>query len=159
MVWSGQRRLQRKAMLLGDVDAMNEYMNRVALATFSYFDTGSGNGKQEEPERFYHGFVLGLMVDLAGRYQITSNRESGFDRYDVMLKPLQKSNPAVIMEFKVHNSRKEKSLDDTTANALKQIEEKKYQVQLLEEGIREERILKYGFAFQGKMVLIARAVP
>ena len=143
-----------KAMLLGDVDAMNEYMNRVALATFSYFDTGSGSGKQEEPERFYHGFVLGLMVDLAGKYRITSNRESGFGRYDVILKPLQKSDPAVIMEFKVRNRRKEKTLEDTAENALKQIEEKRYQEVLLEEGILEENILKYGFAFQGKKVLI-----
>ena len=69
-----------KALLLGDVDAMNEYMNRVALETFSSFDTGKRASGKAEPERFYHGFVLGLMVDLKGRYVITSKQESGFGR-------------------------------------------------------------------------------
>lgn len=65
---------------------MNTYMNKVALNTFSYFDT-ERKPAGEEPERFYHGFVLGLMVELADRYLVTSNRESGFGRYDVMLEP------------------------------------------------------------------------
>ena len=85
-----------KALFLGDVDAMNEYMNRVALATFSYFDTGNHPSDVTEPERFYHGFVLGLMVDLANKYVISSNRESGFGRYDVMLEPLTKELDAII---------------------------------------------------------------
>lgn len=71
-----------KALLQNDIRAMNHCMNKVALATFSYFDTGK-NRSEAEPERFYHGFVLGLMVDLSDRYVITSNRESGFGRYDV----------------------------------------------------------------------------
>ncbi|MGN1140009.1 MAG: hypothetical protein ACI4TF_02300 [Oliverpabstia sp.] len=71
-----------QALLLDNLDAMNDYMNRVAMSSFSYFDTGKRtNG--EEPERFYHGGRLGLMVDLQDRYTITSNRESGFGRYDV----------------------------------------------------------------------------
>ena len=113
-----------KALLQNDIEAMNFYMNRVALQTFSYFDTGKGI-MGEEPERFYHGFVLGLLVELSGRYAVTSNRESGFGRYDVMLEPLNKEDNAFILEFKVYNARKEYSLEETVEAALQQIEEKK----------------------------------
>lgn len=143
-----------RAMLLGDVEAMNIYMNRVALATFSYFDTGRNFCEEAEPERFYHGFVLGLMVDLDGRYKITSNRESGFGRYDVVLEPLQTQDDAVILEFKVRNPKRESSLEDTVRKALEQIEEKKYSASLIAAGVMPERIRKYGFAFEGKKVLI-----
>ena len=143
-----------KALLLGDVDAMNEYMNRVALETFSSFDTGKRASGKAEPERFYHGFVLGLMVDLKGRYVITSNQESGFGRYDVILEPVSAADDAIIIEFKVYNFRREKSLEETLQNALQQIEDKKYETKLRTKGIPAERIRKYGFAFEGKTVLI-----
>ena len=142
-----------KALLMGDVEAMNEYMNRVALETFSSFDTGKHPAKSE-PERFYHGFVLGLMVELTGRYALTSNRESGFGRYDVMLEPLQEGEDAIILEFKVFQPKKEQDLQDTVKAALAQIEEKNYAAGLLAKGIPQERIRSYGFAFQGKQVLI-----
>ncbi len=142
-----------KALLLGDVDAMNAYMNRVTAATFSYFDTAS-SPSGEEPERFYHGFVLGLMVDLSDRYVLTSNRESGFGRYDVMLEPRKAGYDGIILEFKVFQPRKEKGLEDAVEAALKQIEEKRYETALAEKGIPKERIRKYGFAFRGKEVLI-----
>ncbi len=145
-----------KALLLGDVDAMNAYMNRVTVATFSCFDTGNGSSG-EEPERFYHGFVLGLMVDLSDRYVLTSNRESGFGRYDVMLEPRKAGDDGIILEFKVFQPRKEKGLEDTVEAALKQIEEKRYEAGLVEKGIPKERIRKYGFAFRGKEVLIGEA--
>lgn len=143
-----------KALLLGDKRAMNRYMNRTALATFSYFDTGKKPSAQTEPERFYHGFVLGLMVDLADRYQITSNRESGFGRYDVMLEPLSNGDDAIILEFKVHDPDGENTLEDTVKEALRQIERMKYTAHLESKGIPPERIRKYGFAFEGKEVLI-----
>ena len=114
------------AMLKGDERNMTRYMNKVALNSFSYFDTGKNPSEEKEPERFYHGFVLGLMVDRAKDYILKSNRESGYGRYDVVLEPKDASNVAVIIEFKVLDSFEgEKSLEDTAANALAQIEEKK----------------------------------
>ena len=143
-----------KALLQEDKKAMNVYMNQTVLATFSYFDTGNKPSETAEPERFYHGFVLGLIVDLADRYHITSNRESGFGRYDVMLEPLRDGNPAFVLEFKVHDSEEEETLADTVAAALRQIEEKAYDTELTARGISRERIRHYGFAFAGKTVLI-----
>ena len=142
-----------KALLFGDVKAMNVYMNKVAMSMFSYFDTRK-NPSGEEPERFYHGFVLGLMVELAERYVLTSNRESGFGRYDVMLEPRRAEDDGIIIEFKVQDAEEEKELADTVKAALKQIEEKKYDTMLVEKGVPKEKIRSYGFAFRGKEVLI-----
>lgn len=145
-----------KALLTGDVKAMNTYMNKVVLETFSYFDTGT-NPSGSEPERFYHGFVLGLMVELGDRYVLTSNRESGFGRYDVVLEPRQDGDDAIILEFKVQDTEDEKELSDTVKAALKQIGKQNYEASLTAKGIPVGRIRKYGFAFQGKKVLIGTA--
>lgn len=141
------------AVVSGDVEAMNVYMNRISQEVFSYFDVG-GDSSSGEPERFYHGFVLGLMVEQAERYEVRSNRESGFGRYDVMLIPKKDNLPAIVMEFKVHNPGREQTLEATAQSALNQIEDKNYDAELIARGIPRERIRHYGFAFEGKRVLI-----
>ena len=173
-----------RAMVCGDLEAMNHYMNDVALATFSNFDTGVSPSDRSQPEKytsccdyqgaangaslcystnleeiaiaisFYHGFVLGLMVGQSENYEIRCNRESGFGRYDIMLIPKKTQLPAIVIEFKVHNANREKSLSETAKNALRQIEEKNYDAELLDRGIDKECIRHYGFAFKGKKVLI-----
>ena len=158
-----------KALLADDVKAMNFYMNKVALQTFSFFDSGK-KPSEEEPERFYHGFVLGLMVELADKYVLTSNREkckasyACLGQYDVMLEPKTvrgdgvktggREADAIIIEFKVQDASEEMELSDTVASALEQIEEQNYEAGLIARGIPKERIRKYGFAFCGKKVLI-----
>lgn len=144
-----------KALLAADVEAMNEFMNKIALYSFSSFDIARSVAEDDAPERFYHGFVLGLIVELAGRFEVISNRESGFGRYDVMLIPSDKQKDcANIIEFKVHKPQKEKDLAQTVANALAQIEEKQYAAQLAARGYLPTQIKKYGFAFRGKECLI-----
>ena len=146
-----------RALISGDIESMNEYMNDVALNTFSSFDSGKHNSERKAPENFFHGFVLGLMVDQTENYIITSNRESGYGRYDIMLEPIDKTNekyPGIVIEFKVINPRKENTLEETVAAALKQIEEKNYDAELIKRGVKEENIHHYGFAFRGKEVLI-----
>lgn len=143
-----------KAMLCGNIKEMNAYMNEVALATFSSFDTGSHPSGRTQPERFYHGFVLGLLVELRDQYEVRSNRESGYGRYDVMLIPRQKNQLAFVLEFKVYNAQEELKLEDTVQSALLQIEEKHYDTELIERGISKSKIRHYGFAFEGKKVLI-----
>ena len=146
-----------KALINGDVESMNAYMNDVALQTFSSFDSGKKESDKRAPENFYHGFVLGLMVDQTENYIITSNRESGYGRYDIMLEPIDKSNenqPGIVIEFKVINPKKEKTLEETVEAALKQIEDKGYDAELVKRGVKKENIHHYGFAFKGKNVLI-----
>ena len=143
-----------KALLKGSLKEMNIYMNDVALATFSSFDTGRRPSEKSQPERFYHGFVLGLLVELRERYEIRSNRESGYGRYDVMMKPYAQEDDAIIIEFKVHEPEDEVSLKDTVQAALEQIAERNYDAELLAQGIPTGRIRHYGFAFEGKKVLI-----
>ena len=143
-----------KALLSGNVKEMNLYMNDVAAATFSSFDTGIHASKRSQPERFYHGFVLGLLVELRDRYEVRSNRESGYGRYDVMLKPKNKKEPAYLLEFKVQDEAEESTLQDTVFRAKQQIKEKRYEEELLAAGISPELIRSYGFAFCGKQVLI-----
>ena len=121
------------ALLKGSVREMNVYMNEVALSTFSSFDAGTQPSERSQPERFYHGFVLGLLVELRDIYEVKSNRESGFGRYDVMLIPKKDDRRynAVVLEFKVFDSYDESTIEDTVKSALKQIEEKSYDTELM----------------------------
>lgn len=163
----------KKALVQGDLNYMNRFMNDVAKVMFSSFDSGNKPSEEAQPERlptgkattkglkrpnpsvcFYHGFVLGLVVDLSDKYHIRSNRESGFGRYDVIMEPRKSGNDAMIMEFKVFDEYREKTLEDTAQNALRQIREKEYDTELEARGIPQERIRHYGFAFKGKKVLI-----
>ena len=146
-----------RALINGDIESMNDYMNDVALKTFSSFDSGKHTSEKKAPENFFHGFVLGLMVDQTENYIITSNRESGYGRYDIMLEPIDKTNekyPGIVIEFKVINPRKENTLEETVVSALEQIEDKNYDAELIKRGVKEENFHHYGFAFKGKEVLI-----
>ena len=143
------------AMINGDVDGMNVYINMIASISFSSFDVGNRPSESTTPERFYHGFVLGLLVSERNRYLIRSNRESGYGRYDICMYPKKKDLPGIIIEFKVQNENAgEETLSDTADIALQQIEAKDYASDLKSEGV--EDILKYGFAFAGKKVFIKK---
>ena len=139
----------RQALLTNDLDLMNTHLSHITKNIFSFFDTGG-----DEPERFYHAFVLGLIVDLKGRYEITSNRESGYGRYDVMMIPSNGCDHGIVIEFKTRDTKNEQSLQKTCANALQQIYKQQYVTQLLNRNVDASNIYVYGFAFQGKDVLI-----
>ena len=143
-----------QALLQGNLKEMNVYMNDVALVTFSSFDTGRHPSGKTQPERFYHGFVLGLLAELRDRYVLKSNRESGYGRYDVMLIPRDFAEQAYVLEFKVHDPEEEESLQETVQVALMQIQEKQYDAELSELHIKSNQIHHYGFAFEGKKILI-----
>ena len=159
--WFGKCREVRnaflQALLSHDLEDMNDYMNDISDELFSSFDTGKNPSGKTQPERFYHGFVLGLMVELRDRYYISSNKESGFGRYDIMLEPRDKNMDAFIIEFKVVHTRRGETLEEAVKAALEQIEQKKYEMVLRDRGISSERIWKYGFAFSGKNVMIGEA--
>ncbi len=141
------------ALLSCDVKAMNAYLNRLLLQVISSFD-GGRSVSSAEPERFYHGLVLGLIAELEGRYFVRSNRESGFGRYDVMLEPTEAGETAFILEFKVIDPDEEGSLEEAADAGLKQIREKQYAAELAARGFSSESIRSYAFAFEGKRVLV-----
>jgi len=148
-----------RALISGNLKIMEKTMNNLLLSMTSFFDGGKNVSEKNDPERFYHGFVLGLIVELKERYLIASNRESGLGRADVIMVPKDvKNDDGIIIEFKVYDSYDESSLEDTLQSALSQINEMKYDQALIDAGVPEERIRKYGFAFEGKTVKIGACV-
>lgn len=141
------------SLLKNNTEEMTDYMNEISQSTFSYYDTAK-DSQNKTSERFYHGFVLGMLVDLRDKYQILSNRESGYGRYDIMLVPKQPNQNAYVIEFKVFNPQKEASIKETIKSGLEQIKAKNYDADLLSRNISKDRIFHYCFAFEGKKVLI-----
>lgn len=116
-----------KALLANDAKAMNVYMSKIVSTMLSYFDSGNKPSEKTEPERFYHGLVLGMITDLSKKYIVTSNRESGLGRYDVMLEPRSPEDDGIIFEFKVFDGQEEFGLNDTVNAAVRQILDKNMQ--------------------------------
>ena len=127
------------------LDDFEEKFKKLVIEMFSFMDVGENTA-----ENFYHAFVLGMLVGLKDSYYVNSNRESGLGRYDIMLEPKDKNQNSFIMEFKVHKPEKESCIEETIANAKRQIEERKYEQSLLERGFTN--ITKMVFAFKGKEV-------
>jgi hypothetical protein len=143
-----------RALLEGDACAMTRFLNDVARTTFSFFDSGT-HPSGEEPERFWHGFVLGLLVELRKTHQVLSNRESGYGRYDTMIVPRDSALPATVLEFKVVDPYDgEHTLEDALASAHAQIVERDYDAELMDRGFAAHQIRHFGVAFQGKHCLV-----
>ena len=145
------------ALLACDAETMCDYLSDLAVCVMSSFDS-NGSPSRNLPERFWHGLVLGLLVELRGRYEVRSQPQSGYGRCDVLLCPLDGTDsldPAFIIEFKVFDKRHcEESLDGTVASALGQIERKRYASALVERGVEPCRIHCFGIAFRGQEVLV-----
>jgi hypothetical protein len=136
-----------ESLIDGDVETFKNSFSSFVLTSFSYFDV---SGKK--PENFYHAFVLGMLVTLTDRYEVKSNRESGYGRYDVMLIPHDRSKLGVIIEFKTVDDYKKETLEQAASNALKQIEEKMYTQEMHARGIAS--VLSVAIAFSGKNISI-----
>ena len=140
-----------EGLIHGDLETFEYYFKQFVINTMSYFDpTG------EEPERVYQGFVLGILVNLSDNYLVKSNRESGLGRYDVALIPkdLNSGLKGIIFEFKKANPVTNESMEDALKNALEQMEKKRYDVELLDAGVKAKDIVKIAVAFKGKEVLM-----
>jgi hypothetical protein len=141
----GKASIMLNSLLTGDMETFEELFCETVEKTFGANDVGDNTS-----ENFYHAFVLGMIVYLDEEYEIRSNRESGFGRYDVMLVPNDKTKKGIIIEFKKVNKRRNESLDKALESALAQIVEKKYEVDLINCGIID--ILRIGIVFKGKDV-------
>ena len=139
-----------------DEEGMQESLSTLSLELMGSLDMATKENSKDV-ENFYHGFVLGLVASTRGRYSITSNRESGKGRYDIMMEPLDKfKDNGIIIEFKIFNPKEEESLEGTCLRALNQIDDKKYDVELKKHGIPDERIAKFGIGYSGKEVLVRK---
>lgn len=137
-----------QALIRGDIDHFKRQLQRLLQTIFSYYDTAGTT-----PERVYHAFVLGLLSHHHGTYEIRSNRESGFGRYDVMMIPKDKTQPGFVFELKT--ATKPETLDDTAEKALNQIQELQYHTELRAQGV--QRFSEIGIAFCGKQLQVLAA--
>ncbi|MBA3237428.1 MAG: AAA family ATPase [Parachlamydiaceae bacterium] len=135
------------SLINGDIATFSQIFQEFLLSSVSVFDLSF-----DEPEKLYHAFILGMLIGLKDRYEVQSNRESGYGRYDVMLIPKNQDDLGIIMEFKKVGRFENADLETAVLSALKQIEDKHYTQGLLNRGIK--RILHLGLAFEGKKVLI-----
>lgn len=136
------------ALLNGHIDAFKNGLEKVMLQIASCHDVA------KEPEAFYHGLLLGFSVSLHNDYDIKSNRESGFGRFDMMLLPNDKTKLAIVFEFKVRE--KNEPLEKTAERALAQIDEKKYTAECAKRGIKQ--VLKIGIGFENKEFVLLSAM-
>jgi hypothetical protein len=134
-----------QAIFSGDTDKLQKQLDKFMIKSISSFDTAN--------EVFYHGMMLGLCAVLSNRYRVRSNRESGLGRFDIMLIPKVKSIPAFIYEFKYTKDEKV-NLEELADEALKQIDEKKYEAELIDSDVKE--IIKIGIAFRGKSAVVRK---
>lgn len=131
------------------INRMEVFLNKISRETFSYFDTG-----KNQAESFYHAFFLGLLINIRDKYIIESNKESGYGRYDICLKPIDISKYGYIIEFKAFDADFHMNIDDAVEEALNQINEKKYDSNLIQYGVKN--IIKLAIVFKGKLVKIAK---
>ncbi len=150
-------------LVKGDITQFTELFEKFVITSFGYFDVGGQESRNQEsrkqkendnPETFYHAFVLGLLASLTKSHYITSNREGGLGRYDVMLAPHDTTKPAIIIEFKKVNSKKRETLATAAASALQQIADKQYAIELQHKGYTH--IIPLAIVFKGKKVLVRR---
>jgi len=149
-ITSQKLKLMLEALTSGDVEIFSGVFREFILNSMSSFDIDG-----DAPEKTYHAFVLWLLLNLRDDYQVRSNRESGYGRYDVMIIPNQKNKLGIIIEFKKVNEYKKESLEEAVEEALKQIDEKRYKQELLAQGIEE--ILELGIAFSGKEIMVKKS--
>lgn len=140
------------SLIEGDINTFSQIFQEFLLSVVSYFDISA-----EEPEKIYHAFVLGMLLGLQGRYEVKSNRESGYGRYDVVLIPFDPKDLGIILEFKKIGPFDSSTLEEGIASAFKQIEDKHYAQELQNRNVH--RILYLGLAFKGKQVLIRSKWP
>ena len=133
-----------KALENGDIRKFEKTLGEIMINMLSHFDL------DKEMEKIYQVFMIGLVGFLMGKYEIISNDESGYGRYDLAMIPIKSNEKAYLMEFKI--SKTKKGMEESAEKALKQIDEKKYDTKLKARGIKN--ILKIGIAFYGKEVKV-----
>ena len=136
-------KMMLNALLKKDIVNFENNLQKILELSFSYYDIGS-------EEKFYHNFILGMVLSLSDKYYVKSNRESGYGRYDILLEPRNQKETAFILEFKV--AKTETEIDSKIQEALKQIEDKKYDIELKNKNIFD--IFKIAFVFYGKKVKV-----